>query len=178
VRRILLTGPEVREVLETGRVIVRKAAPIADIRFTEQKDGFISWSAIFSKPLTSRKILSTHGGTYIDEEQARHYIGSGWNPLGVPGDKVWVAETSSANSYGGLWPAFDHAEVRVNYACDGATIFWMINGANKENFKSWKNRSSAAMPQWVSRLTLEIVAVRVERGDKWEWVYELKQVQP
>jgi hypothetical protein len=175
-KRILLTGPEVRKALETGRVEVRRAVkgvnhsdPYLHIEYFDH-----AWS-------------NGHDGHGIGWYKWRDYIGADMSdvrqwyaplrPIGKPGDKVWGAETGRAIKYGGLWAAFDHAEVRVDYECDGSTAFLMLSGKTKKTFKPWANRSSASMPQWASRLTLEIETVSVEHSEKQEWVYELKKVE-
>lgn len=61
-------------------------------------------------------------------------------PYGQPGDRLWVRETWTKNLSGVIW-----------YRADGHPIaggFW---------------KPSIHMPRWASRITLEIVSVRVER---------------
>lgn len=58
-------------------------------------------------------------------------------PYGVPGDRLWVRETWQDGN-GGIY-----------YATDGNTA------------APWK--PSIYMPRWASRITLEVVSVRVER---------------
>jgi hypothetical protein len=74
--------------------------------------------------------------------------GSCWNssdplrcPYGQPGDRLWVRETWSQP--GG----------QLRYRADGDRGSWDV----------WKWVPSIHMPRWASRITLEIVSVRVER---------------
>lgn len=68
------------------------------------------------------------------------------SPYGQPGDRLWVREA---------WHTVDndHAFYRANYAHDPA--------GDREHGIRWK--PSIHMPRWASRITLDIVAVRVER---------------
>lgn len=84
-------------------------------------------------------------------------------PYGSPGDRLWVRET---------WCAWDTAQEDVE--CDevegnaarlaemGLTRWHITYKADPRRHASrW--RPSIFMPRWASRITLEIVAVRVER---------------
>ena len=103
-------------------------------------------------------------------------------PFGTPGDRVWVKETwadvntedgpsiayradhsvrswhSWSKSFGpdyGVGPSFDYDAYPGNYA------MWWSDLFDGEPDHGW--RSSTHHPQWASRLTLEITAVRGER---------------
>jgi len=68
---------------------------------------------------------------------------------GVPGDRLWVRETFATNTLGcpnGLTYRADHLDMR---------------GDGPANPIKW--HPSIHMPRWASRITLEIVSVRVER---------------
>lgn len=71
-------------------------------------------------------------------------------PYGVPGDRLWVKEALVPTAGNG-----------VTYAVDGEYV--LIDGGAREWM--WKPRKLAAMycPRWASRITLEVVDVRVER---------------
>jgi hypothetical protein len=82
-------------------------------------------------------------------------------PYGLPGDRLWVKETWTSC----CWNERDKRIERVCYGADGAFI-------NCEPASDW-NRPKASlgsgwvtplfMPRWASRLTLELLDVRVER---------------
>lgn len=66
-------------------------------------------------------------------------------PYGAVGDRLWVRETWQVDDYG----MQHHRADRVRYrATDGEELAW---------------RPSIFMPRWASRITLEIVDVRVQR---------------
>ncbi|HKT11009.1 MAG TPA: hypothetical protein VJW77_04210 [Terriglobia bacterium] len=73
-------------------------------------------------------------------------------PYGQPGDRLWVKETFSRCGCDGclsVWPKFNDHKVRYRegYGGPSGIVF----------------RPSIFMPRWASRITLEIVSVRVER---------------
>ena len=82
-------------------------------------------------------------------------------PYGQLGDRLWVRETFAPISIGGAKTDFIHYKATPN---DGRFL-------NKDN--EWVNeitlpwlhkwKSPLFMPRWASRITLEIVKVRVER---------------
>jgi hypothetical protein len=84
-------------------------------------------------------------------------------PYGAPGDRLWVRETFK------LWD-HDLEGVTVEYAADAASIYVATNKKPKwlhtrsrhsDRLKDW--RPSIFMPRWASRITLEVLSVRVER---------------
>lgn len=70
-------------------------------------------------------------------------------PYGAPGDRLWVRETWRDGQYaiGREWDFDDRVGYRASFVGDPAL--------------KWK--PSIHMPRWASRLTLEVVSVRVER---------------
>jgi len=80
-------------------------------------------------------------------------------PYGVPGDRLWVRETwKTASQYDDLPPsrlpchAFEKGQDIV-YAADAEDSYSL----------SGRLRPSIHMPRWASRITLEVMGVRVER---------------
>jgi hypothetical protein len=100
------------------------------------------------------------------------------------GSRIWVKET-----WGSGDKFYDSHEVDpprvVAYRADLSAIHWAAEPprpVGKIDIASWnwscvKWRNSTQMPRWASRLLLEVVSVKVERTDKWEWVYEVKRVE-
>ncbi|MDD2707536.1 MAG: hypothetical protein PHV34_05955 [Verrucomicrobiae bacterium] len=78
-------------------------------------------------------------------------------PYGQPGDRLWMRERWCTGkpfdniSPGRLWKGNDSEQLAVNYATEPE---WVEQG---------KWRPSIHMPRWASRITLEIIKVRVER---------------
>ena len=73
-------------------------------------------------------------------------------PYGQPGDRLWVREAYFGNHY--LHPNEPADERELHYRADGYEDF-------EGERITW--RPSIHMPRWASRITLEIVSVRVER---------------
>ena len=90
-----------------------------------------------------------------------------WCPYGGQGMKLWVRETWTRGSDywtpHGNWKTGASAEIR--YKADGRNQ----RECDRQQLGEWLRKSperwypSIFMPRWASRLTLEVVAVRVER---------------
>jgi len=83
-----------------------------------------------------KRVPQDHGRVFIADR------GDWWCPFGSIGDRLWVRETFTTNG-----PA------KIDYRADGDPacayrIRWM---------------PSIHMPRWICRITLDVVAVRVER---------------
>jgi hypothetical protein len=84
-------------------------------------------------------------------------------PYGIPGDRLWVRETWCAVADGpiGICPGIayrvDNSIAWRDTLPDGTTVY------NASKPQIWKWRPSIHMPRWASRITLEVVSVRVER---------------
>ena len=79
-------------------------------------------------------------------------------PYGKPGDRLWVRETFRPAGY-------DLNGQVIKYRADGSTKVCdspkSLGGTGLEHGEVWE--PSIFMPRWASRITLEIVSVRVER---------------
>lgn len=87
--------------------------------------------------------------------------GSDWHvrcPYGAPGDRLWVRETWSARDERGFWAAstrdVDQERDEIVYHAPCLT-------PRQPAPPRWL--SPLYMPRWASRITLEVVSVRVER---------------
>ena len=77
-------------------------------------------------------------------------------PYGTVGDRLWVRETwRTCSVYDPCAPS------QID---SGASVLWVADGSRRLNgLEDWgKVRTSIFMPRWASRITLEIVRVRVE----------------
>ena len=82
-------------------------------------------------------------------------------PYGQPGDRLWVREAwCHLSEVRTADPGGDALQRRVFYRADYPGDTLMHDDRPEEKIK-W--RSSRFMPRWASRITLEIVSVRVER---------------
>jgi hypothetical protein len=104
-----------------------------------------------------------------DDDRERARIGC---PYGAPGDRLWVKETwQTASSLDKFSPSkiaehckqagYSNPWAPILYAADGHKI----NASVLPDFGGgWgKTRVSIHMPRWASRITLDVVRVRVER---------------
>lgn len=136
-RPILFSGPMVRAILDRRKTMTRR---VAVPRFNDRKP-CDHWS-----PSSDGLAMQRHC------EHGSEGLGC---PYGVPGDRLWVRETYSfGKGYDGL-PASkcpNLSFVRRYYWAESAPG----DGIGKK-------RPSIFMPRWASRITLEIVSVRVER---------------
>ena len=72
-------------------------------------------------------------------------------PYGKPGDKLWVRET---------WGLYD---TEPKDGPENATVFYRATDGGRYDLRYQKWRPSIFMPRWASRITLEMVDVRIER---------------
>lgn len=172
-RPILFGGAMVNAILEGRKTQTRRVIK----NFPEYERGV-------EAPQKARGIAPRHSAPYFDcyrnekktesnpRGDSEHWcwwdeydrMGNGWLkcPYGKPGDRLWVREKFLVEVPGdyrydaegippGEYPAHLQKESIVHYA---ATNTLKTLGA-------WK--PSIHMPRWASRITLEIVSVRVER---------------
>ena len=72
-------------------------------------------------------------------------------PYGKPGDRLWVRETW------GLW------DTQPSDGPERAQVFYRATDGEKHHLRHQLWRPSIFMPRWASRITLEIICIRVER---------------
>lgn len=83
------------------------------------------------------------------------------SPYGQPGDRLWVRENGWERPERTPKMMREGADTWEPYYFDANGLSWQ----DSAEFKEWgfKRRPSIHMPRWASRITLEIVSVRVER---------------
>ena len=152
-RPIIFSGPMVRAIIAGRKTQFR--VPVKP----QPEEG---WSVIPRADREGWFVLRTSAVTHFPVRPRN--IGC---PLGGPGARVFVQETHVLLDRDGWWDmtqprdALDPMGRRngVAYAADA-------NDADSERCRrelGYRWRSPVCMPRWASRLTLEIVAVRVER---------------
>lgn len=141
-RPILMSGPLVRAIIEGRKSMTRRPVKVdldgPDLELTASPRG--AWV-----PTAKR------GGLYRVP-----------CPYGAPGDALWCRETWQQVPPTPLrdWPGIgdrNRGPSRWNPAC---CIIWRADG-EMPGKERW--RSGIHMPRWASRLTLDVIAVRVER---------------
>lgn len=146
-RPILFSGPMVRAILDGRKTATRrviKPQPTNGIWWEPEWPN--SW---VSSPLDKVRFV--------------------WScPYGVPGDRLWVRETCWIDRA----PVSPGEPLRAFFA-DGWCVFsdgrpgghspFKMTEARLESNAALRKTSSIHMPRWASRITLEVVSVRVER---------------
>lgn len=143
-RPILFSSPMVRALLEGRKTQTRRVVKPQPFRvFTPaERDAFLM------------------GGNYV-VPLGSLVVGESRCPFGVPGDRLWVKETHQFyQSYGERGELNDYWTSR----CEGDrpdSIEYFATVKDGHHPDRW--RPSIHMPRWASRITLEVVSVRVER---------------
>lgn len=143
-RPILFSGPMVRALLDgsktqTRRVLKQATGPSLSVDMAEGAPGVaeLSW------------LWGDGPGHDVHETIKRVPC-----PYGAPGDRLWVRESFSGPHHRERTPPRDwHSLDEIHCWADG----------NPEAGDWTKPRPGMFMPRWASRITLEVVSVRVER---------------
>lgn len=112
-------------------------------------------------------------------------------PYGAPGDRLWVKETwfdnyaCSRDTRSSILPLAHHHDLFIGGQDGEPTVYYKADGEpDFDGERAWW-QSPLFMPRWASRITLEVVSVKVERlqdityndlrseGDP--WLKELRQ---
>lgn len=157
-RPIIFSAPMVRAILDGRKTQTRRVAKIARID---------------AHPQDARVKIATMAGRgeqfwmNCQPEHPQHITRA--CPYGVPGDRLWVRET---------WQAFFADEVPADRPRGPRHTMGIPAQPERESFVFYRAdgdlshpedgseaiwRSPIHMPRWASRITLEIVSVRVER---------------
>lgn len=83
-------------------------------------------------------------------------------PYGIPGDRLWVREcwTPDHRDFYPHFPAVYKADAAYDYDRNEKGE---VYSPEQKSWYPYRWRPSIHMPRWASRITLEVVAVRVER---------------
>ena len=165
---ILFSAPMVRAVLEGRKTQTRRIVKGADEAEEINHHTGREWHSVYQKIVTGQ-----HGSRELEETTHRELC-----PYGQPGDRLWVRETwihyhtinHRVRMDGGSF-----SEVSDGYAAYKADGFDSIqdfkdhirltSDSGFEGIEVWNDqfRPSIHMPRWASRITLEVVSVKVER---------------
>ena len=159
-RPILFSGPMVRAILDGSKTQTRRPLRIQPPSDTGQYRYVESRKSWFHESMTWR-LGDVFPGSQNPDQSVAWVAAHGTRcPFGVPGDRLWVRETWRPFSYG--------AHVVPNYAADqGAPgtrrelvppADWKVPAASHRGMVP-----AIHMPRWASRITLEVLDVRVER---------------
>lgn len=138
-RPILFSGPMVRAILEGRKTQTRRVWKLPSWAEWDSMDGGESAGRLIPKD-------PAHRGWYSVDEVAC--------PYGQPGDRLWVREAWSQPTTLDPGPTF----YRANYPECVPAHFENVPPADQIKWKP-----SIHMPRRLSRITLEITGVRVER---------------
>lgn len=144
-RPILFSAPMVRAILagtktQTRRVLKAEPPPGAQRVICPFRDERLQWAA-----------TDPH-----DMEQGQLVLGEAPRcPYGQPGDRLWVREAFMHEPADYCW------EASVSIPCKPASTSYRADFGNEATGAGWK--PSIHMPRALSRITLEITDVRVER---------------
>lgn len=144
-RPILFNAEMVRAILDGRKTQTRRVIKLTDNGLLRLRAPYATWLEDGVGP-----VWCPYGGSpKVPMPADRLAAGS---PYGVPGDRLWVRETWS----------IDPSEGDVTYEADGETARFLDLGAHGAVGIRGKH-PSIFMPRALSRITLEVTGVRVER---------------
>lgn len=158
-RPILFSAPMVRAILAGTKTQTRRVVK----PLPEPHDGW-DWSW----PI-ARKGVTTGTRVCWRADQGRPGGISAYCPYGIPGARLWVRETWAAHwMYDDVPPNAARSDREDLRATDNRWFAADRDGAPGSNGcpaegRRGRWRPSIHMPRWASRITLDVVSVRVER---------------
>lgn len=162
-RSILFNAPMVRAVLDDSKTQTRRIAKLTDAGHVKEPGGHRRWhpgdpnarlACPYGQPgdrLWVREAWRIGAWCEDDEELAIDYLAS------APEKTPWIEVPESA--------AFEKYWIQSSDDCIEAGVATDCNGDYhwEPGQSPCRKRPSIHMPRWVSRITLEIVSVRIER---------------
>lgn len=154
-RPILMSGPMVRAILDGRKTVTRRVMRTNHVGYR----AFYRWDGEPFRRAMMRCSNETAPGTSVFCEN---------NRFGVPGDRLWVRETwADVEPLPSRTPAYDGARFAVRPDGSSSELWYRADGEMGvtsllfDDGPRW--RPSIHMPRWASRITLEVLDVRVER---------------
>lgn len=150
-RPILFSGPMVQAIIAGQKTQTRRVMKPQPWFLPEAYDRFSGW--MWTRDGTG----DGEGLAWGSEADMLHvsYSLGAYCPYGKPGDLLWVRETWAA-----LYPGKDDVLPTVN---PRPAVCSLAYAATEERGINGGWTPSIHMPRWASRITLEIVSVRVQR---------------
>lgn len=133
-RPIIFSGSMVRAILDGRKTQTRRVGKDQEHKLVGEDECGWFWQT----PIRSEGIV------FMDRVHVRC-------PYGEPGDRLWGRETW------GLW------DTSPSDGPHGAQVFHKANDELRYELRNQLWRPSIHMPRWASRITLEVISVRVER---------------
>lgn len=124
-------------------------ATLADLKTKTRRTSKLD---IINKSPDDWEFLSFADGKYHFKNKLTNRLFSVKCPYGQVGDRLWVRETWQMHP---SWNAFSPSRI-TNHNC---VYYTATDGIIEES----KVRPSIHLPRWASRLTLEVVSIKVER---------------
>ncbi len=158
---ILFSGAMVRKIIEDLKTNTRRV-----VQPQPPKEATFAGQMRCSDPKQDASFWWMSGNPKdIDEWMSVDGTEPFFCPYGKPGDRLWVRETWQY--FGGDEYLYQKSRQSVAYKAtwDSDKCLWKEGTAEPTTFDYWPEtwRPSIHMPRWASRLTLEIVSVKVER---------------
>lgn len=167
-RPILFSSGMVRAILDGAKTqtrrVVKSRHPIGFIGGKGDEDDPGEWGYAFDGPLHHGYAVLGRGF----DEQRDHGRVSIPCPYGEPGDRLWVRETwaplgDQLTEVVGR-PRVFRADADLVRDDSGDRVGWWLGETFLEGSeRPFRWRPSLHMPRWASRITLDVVSVRVER---------------
>lgn len=152
-RPIIFSGAMVRALLAGTKTQTRRLAPVESLDITSHDDGMTTWAVSFAKAV--KGVCGSYSGTRCTPAEAHRIIASQFCPYGRPGDRLWVRETFMRHPADYCW------EASVSIPIRPAETVYMADHEGESVGAGWT--PSIFMPRDLSRITLEITDVRVQR---------------
>jgi len=165
-KSIILRGHEVRSILDGTRTHLRREVKM----FPENGGNFRGLVEV--RPGRWMKHFQSNPPSPRPEMAGGIYVGDVNCPFGKTGDRLWVKEAWNVGFTSDLAPGehFGKAPweaIRDNNgftpACADGIVYRATNPSKHPQLGKAVWQSSVHMPRWASRITLEVLSVRVER---------------